>query len=1501
MITSLNRLRAMASSPLTHWVAVPAACTAALVAVFAQTAPSLMPPTVNLSSEPLYAQGARAKPTLTLALSVEFPTVGAQYLGTPRATEDASYSPDNKYIGYFNSESCYDYQRSPEDVTGRYFKRIGDAVKHGCGGEGFSGNFMNWASSSAVDVLRLGLTGGDRVNESKSVTVLQRAVLPAGKFWNDRNFPSKKLAASLTEGALPKQLLGDHTGAVYVANCLNQVYFGTAPEGSCNAPWLNGNLGISGGIRSFSGDLPADFSSTACAGEGQTCAVSGTQEIAYGVGQSWRFLTTTSSRSCSDSVFGDPLPDKDKQCFTRAVPTPAADDNLTVDPFFYARVRVCEADAAGQLTDVRSPTSLCLRYPSGHYKPVGTLQRYSDNIRVAAFGYLNDNAVNPQRAGGVLRVPMKYVGLRDFNDNYELKEGVNEGREWDPTSGVFEVGPDPEDGAPISGPDSNRPGLPISGVINYINQFGRTGTFGQYKTYDPVSELYYESLRYLQGLPPSKVDRGDSSATNGVLGLGDSAKADGLRDGFPAYASYIDPHPAVDNLSDYSCVANSILGIGDTFSNNDHLLPGNVSGGAGDIAYPANPDANEPDFVEWTRVVGGFESNDKIDYDDGNGAKRTTGNPNPRNKDAENLAGKSPDSQGGSYYIAGAAYWANTHDIRGKQWKDAPEKQRPGMRVKTYWLDVNEFGDQSDTAQRRNRNQFYLASKYGGFDDVTKTGNPYMKLGEPENGKPTYVVDSTHQNWQRQDSNPDLKEAKTYFLSNSAQAVLDSLERIFADSAAAANSIAGGAISTSRVTSDGGFIYQAQFDPDRWSGDVVAYKVSAAGTSLLIGDNPVSEWRNTLKQPVGAAGMLDQLDPSARNIYVGYPKTAPSQKFNTGLFTWDEVGKANNTSIKDALYAVDVETADVQGQHRLNYLRGDRTQESGGTGGGSLRARKSRLGDIVNSGITYVAAPTQSIADPTYGSFYSTHRGRVQALYVGANDGMLHAFNAADGNELFAYIPSWVVPNLKALTATPYIHRSYVDATPTAAEANLGEPTVDGAKWRTVLVGGAGAGGQGVFALDVTNPRDFAGGAGNDKILWEFTDKDDADLGNVVGAPQILKFNVAAGGSTPDYRYFAVVASGVNNHAPDSPASDATASDSGEPALFFLRLDKPKDVAWIGSGDGQNYYKVKFPVKSAEGSLASGMLSFTARAGFAGEVTDIYAGDLQGNLWKLNFRAAVEAKEWSLATLSFYETGGTPIPMFIATDGAISPNRQPISMAPALSFGPGRSILVSFGTGRYLSPEDNADYAIQSVYTLFDNGIAKVDEVALIDAAIAGRGRLQPGTATAAAVSVAPFVWGRPSRDDDTATRAGWYFDFRGAASNSAQADSNSTQPGTGERQVSGFEVLAGRLIFGSVIPGANACQGGSGNLYVVNTFSGNGTLTVSTVGVLGEPFLTEVGYSTLTVSDSTGGRRETTNHQIISQGSSGQGTTPGFSIVNTVGRLSWREISNYQELRGGS
>ncbi|WP_197370695.1 PilC/PilY family type IV pilus protein, partial [Streptomyces clavuligerus] len=125
-------------------------------------------------------------------------------------------------------------------------------------------------------------------------------------------------------------------------------------------------------------------------------------------------------------------------------------------------------------------------------------------------------------------------------------------------------------------------------------------------------------------------------------------------------------------------------------------------------------------------------------------------------------------------------------------------------------------------------------------------------------------------------------------------------------------------------------------------------------------------------------------------------------------------------------------------------------------------------------------------------------------------------------------------------------HQSYVDASPVVAEAQVAN-TGGATDWKTVLVSGTGAGGQGVFALDVTNPANFDG----TKALWEFTSNEDADMGYVVGRPQVLKLRTNATG-TPTYRWFSVVASGVNNYV---KADSAGNYSDGNPTLFLLALD----------------------------------------------------------------------------------------------------------------------------------------------------------------------------------------------------------------------------------------------------------------------------------------------------------------------------------------------------------
>lgn len=554
---------------------------------------------VALSADPLYSQGAGQKPTLTLALSVEFPTVGAQYRDT--------YTAANTYLGYFDANSCYSYVNATSEDQ-RWFARSGAATNRTCGGTAFSGNFMNWASSSSIDLLRYGLTGGDRIQDTATLTVLQRAVIP-NDFWNSGSyFPQKSISATNASGALPSTLRGNHAGTIYISNCSNRIFFSiSTSSGSCDSPTFSNSLGA--------------------------------QKSGSGGGRG-----------------------------------PAANSNVLSTNMFFSRVKVCDS-SGGSLTDPR--TTLCQRYPNGNFKPVGNMQKYSDRIRVAAFGYLMDNT--NARYGGVLRAPMTYVGPRAYDATGVAITGANPNQEWETNTGIFTNNPR-QDSA-----------YTRSGVINYLNTFGRMqGYAGVYKTLDPVGELYYESLRYLQGLPPT---------TQAVSNLNNDNRA-----GFPAYSQWTDPFSGGSSTQNYACLRNSILLIGDVNTHNDKSLPGNTRTGGEDFnrAGEVNLANNIPNFKEWTKVIGGFEANRTVNYTDGSGAPKVTSNRSPSSVGSalwglEDLGAGSGGSS--AYYMAGAAYWAHTHDIRGTQWSDEA-KRRPGLRVTTYVMDVNEGGAQSTDSNR---------------------------------------------------------------------------------------------------------------------------------------------------------------------------------------------------------------------------------------------------------------------------------------------------------------------------------------------------------------------------------------------------------------------------------------------------------------------------------------------------------------------------------------------------------------------------------------------------------------------------------------------------------------------------------------------------------------------------------------------------------------------------------------------------------------------------------
>ena len=1439
-------------------------------------------PAIELSADPLYAASGGDKPAMALALSVEFPTVGAQYVATPGATTDATYANTKEYLGYYDAESCYAYNLSPSSVPVgasvsdyKRFDRIGPAlplatpdptrpfVTSRMCNNAFSGNFLNWSSSSAIDMLRLALSGGDRYIDTASLTVLQRAVLPNDSadttcMWNSGNFPAKQLArngggTAMYFGAVPDSMK-TNAGAndIFVANILNRIYFRNSRSGSCTDT-INHTLGTPVVSRlSGPGAITAGFPLTSQCANGSLCGSLGRNEIMFGSlaeTTTWVRFLTTGPITCSAANFQNGSTRADAMCYQRpytnttpASPTVATPESS--DAFFYARVQVCDSQLnAQQQTVLRDDRDykLCTRYPNGNYKPTGSIQKYSEQLRLSAFGYAIEQTAsyNNGRYGGVLRAPMKFVGAKTFDisgqDNTPTTGNPN--AEWNAQTGIFTANPD----------NDLTQTVPISGVINYLNKFGRTGpTPGRYKKFDPVGELHYETLRYLQGLQPS------AAAISG-LGLPTGP----LYDGFPITSVWSDPYGGGrSSTADYSCLKSNIVVIGDANTHDGSRLP------------TTNIAANVPNISGWRTTVQNFEKGVNSTYLDGQNTSRQTSNPNTVNA--------SPASSGQTSQIMGSAYWARTHDIRGTDWTSSPLLQRPGLRTKTFIFDVNENGSSNDAGYRQNRNQLFTAAKYGGFEtDASNFGaNPYNTYGNPFRKQDGSVDNNV---WQ-DPAKPG--EASSYYLQSDARGVLAAFESIFSRSANAARSIAGTSVGNSSLISAGSLVYQASFDTTDWNGDVLASAITVNNGTASIATDP--SWT--------ASTRLSLLTSPAtsRNIVVGR-KTVSGNSVATP-FVWGSIEDALKT---DLAKLTPLSVSDTFGQDRLNYLRGDKSKE-----GAPFRLRSKLLGDIVNSGVVYSGAPVPPVGSTAgFAAFKAANANRVPVVYVGANDGMLHAFNALTGDEVFGYIPSLMGEKLAALTAPSYNsnHQSYVDATPVVGPAKVGagDAAID---WKTVLVSGMGGGAAGVFALDVTDPATFS----DSKVLWEFKRTDDFDMGFVVGAPKIIKLRTSLPNATvPSYRTFAAVASGVNNYIANN--GFVKTGITGQPALFLLALDKAPNAAWTL---GSNYYKIVLPVDSTLAlTTPPGLINFTETIGLRGETEKIYMGDLHGKVWKLDFaKLSINGpSDWSMDKLSAFNKGtaAVPVPYPLYSAATSTGVVQPITVAPLVVAGPVtrglKTNIVAFGTGKYLASADKTSNVQQSFYAVFDDGSSTADNSPAGASIISSRRRLQAGSVntTTSNVTVPPFIFGRATTDTATGTapvRSGWYFDF----------------PSSGERMVIGGTVNGRLVSVSSLIPaspgavGSCTAAGGSGNSYTFNIDSGNGSFLKSDVGLLGQTLTVKISEVDL-ISDGTGRgikKTITQNIRVGSQGSIADPTKTETADVNR--RLSWRMINNYLDLKRG-
>ena len=596
----------------------------------------------------------------------------------------------------------------------------------------------------------------------------------------------------------------------------------------------------------------------------------------------------------------------------------------------------------------------------------------------------------------------------------------------------------------------------------------------------------------------------------------------------------------------------------------------------------------------------------------------------------------------------------------------------------------------------------WYAAKYGGFKDKNNNNEPdQVSEWDVRNadGSTTGCTSGC-------DGVPD-----NFFLVTNPNFLESALDKVFREimSVTSASSVATN--STSLQT--GSRIYQAVFNSGNWSGQLLAL-----GLNPLTGDviSPAI-WRSG-----DVLNTQKTASSDTRTIITYGLDTSPQQGIP---FTWIAInGQAAGTTMVAALNTNGLNnTADTKGELRVDYLRGAHTNE--GQSAATFRERASPedfiLGDIVNSSPVYVGVPEAGWGGASYSTYRTSKQNRTPMLYVGGNDGMLHGFRASDGLELLAYVPGVFYnydpnkSNLSQLTNQSYTHKFFVDGTPMVNDIEL---TETGKPWKTVLVGGMNWGGRAYYALDVSDPNaasttppytptSYSGGftQGNAAsiLMWEFTSANDSDLGYTVNQPtyppfkgiseQIVKMR--------NGKWAVVVGNGYN-------------STNGVAALFIFFLDRAKSggaysTTWTL---GTDYIKIVADRQSP--SNFNGLSTpkpFSARGD--GIADWIYAGDLNGNVWKFDVTDSNPAN-WNVAYGSCTTTATpttTCTPLFIAKDS--STVRQPITTAPQVARHPNGGVMVLFGTGKYQEASDTTSpFQTQTMYGVWDNGTNKATNMA---------------------------------------------------------------------------------------------------------------------------------------------------------------------------------------------
>lgn len=1299
--------------------------------------------------------------------------VNANYGKEPDGIPDTTYVHGFDYYGYFDSYKCYTYSKTtnqfdPIAFSDSKYCNAGNATNQ------WSGNFLNWASMTRMDAVRKMLYGGMRSTDTTTATVLERAYLPT-----DAHSFAKYYAGSDLNLLTP-----------FSANISNNLL--TSGITICNT--------------SDPGTAAFSQAATASIGARPLLRVARGNYSLWASNERWQ-CRWGSTVSGTNGTNGN---DSTASLISAYSNSPIDGHKLgsgSAAGEFVARVAVCVSGLTA-MSETRD-NEKCYQYSSTSVqKPRGLLQVHSGTQH---FGLMT-GSYGKNKSGGVLR---KAVGsINNEVDSNGIFQVPASGNSIIKTLDLLRIyGYRYSDGLyhnnnhVVNTPGASQTDGCLWGTSSFGN--GQCVNWG-----NPQAEIYLESLRYLSGAGSPQFDVDDSAyipGLNRVTTWADPVSASTTGNycapinvvQFDASMTSYDADnltsvPStigdIDTATNIIGVAESIHGnsffVGENGTNNNQLctakqvgLLSNVLGACPDaprlqgsykiagLAYKARSAgiaANREKVSTYGVSLAASVPNVVVAVPGSTNGAKVTILPACRNTSL------TPNANCAivDFKVVSQTFSSNANS--GRLYVNWEDTEHGGDYDQDMW-GIIDYSVTSSTVTVRTdaiaastpyamgfgytisgttNDGFHVHSGIGGYTggdcnncDVgnaatSKTFNIGSSAGSLL--KPPLFYAAKWGGYKNDTLTPSqiaaITQVNSYFKAVDPRKLEAELDNFFSEFGQTGSSATVAANSTR--LEDETKVYQALFNSDGWSGTIRAYPLQSNGT---VNEANISWTTDTTLTAT-----------SARKIYT----LGDTGRVNLSASGWSGSAAA---ALKSALQ-LSSETTTNNAQKRFNWLMG--TDQTG------LRPRQRILGDIINSDPAYAGAGGQryyllpsDYGSATYEAYVESKANRTKAVFVGANDGMMHAFNADTGAELFAYIPRGVYAKLASLSSVTYQHKYTVDGPLYVGDAYI---TVGGVKqWRTLVSGTLGAGGRGAYLLDVT---DVLTNGGDPQIIFDIH-ADDASLSyrNDLGYSNSAMLIVP----TPGGHWSAILSNG-------------TESGNGIAKLIAIDVETPSSFKSIATST----------------QTGNGLSGAALLPNAEGVSTYAYAGDIKGNMWKFDL-TSTSMSGWSVA----YSGGGNPKPLIRVLDSG--GNLQPITGTPTLGrnalkpAGNGTnqtpSIMVYFGTGKYSEVADISSTAVQSIYAIADTNnalsLTAVNRNTILKEKVITNESNEMRTVSPDATPVAtqaPVV--------DWSAYSGWYLDLKYGSSLK------------GERVIVKPLLMFDRLLLNTFIPSANQCDyGGSG------------------------------------------------------------------------------------------